>query len=205
MANGTILSKSIYGGQGPFPADIIRLPFKEVLTMKNSHMFIIIPLVRRSPRRQGNRQSETVLPQVMSKTIYPAIFLSCRHAGNQNMMISHHIDVTSLLSSDKSLAPVCTSGKVRFETDEPYGFDEFMAEGGVTPTSSDEGAGVILAGEAVTIPKRMTALDTEGYTYPGTLFFMMVPAVAINPIETQPCQRHFKREFKPSTCEDNRF
>ena len=78
------------------------------------------------------------------------------------------LDVTTLLSSDKKFASgMYRSGKIRFETDEPYGVDEFMyfLEGGVTLTSSDGTVQVIHAGEAVTIPKEWTGIwDTDGYT-----------------------------------------
>ncbi len=78
------------------------------------------------------------------------------------------LDVTTLLSSDKKFASgMYRSGKVRFESNEPYGVDEFMyfLEGGVTLTSSDGTVQVINAGEAVTIPKEWIGIwDTEGYT-----------------------------------------
>ncbi len=84
------------------------------------------------------------------------------HGGNVTL------DVTTLLSSDKKFASgMYRSGKVRFESDEPYGVDEFMffLEGGVTLTSSDGTVTEIGAGEGVTIPKEWTGVwDTDGYT-----------------------------------------
>jgi uncharacterized cupin superfamily protein len=78
------------------------------------------------------------------------------------------LDVTTLLSSDGKFASgMYKSGKVRFETDEPYGVDEFMyfLEGGVTLTSSDGTVTEIVAGEGVTISKEWTGIwDTDGYT-----------------------------------------
>lgn len=78
------------------------------------------------------------------------------------------LDVTSMMSSDKKFASgMYRSGKVRFETDEPYGVDEFMyfLEGGVTLTSSDGHVTEIKAGDAVTIPKEWVGVwDTDGYT-----------------------------------------
>ena len=78
------------------------------------------------------------------------------------------LDVTTLLSSDKKFASgMYRSGKTRFETDEPYGVDEFMffLEGSVTLTSADGSVQVINAGEGVTIPKEWTGVwETDGYT-----------------------------------------
>jgi len=78
------------------------------------------------------------------------------------------LDVTTLISSDKKFASgMYRSGKVRFESTEPYGVDEFMyfLEGSVTLTSPDGTVQEINAGEAVTIPKEWIGIwDTDGYT-----------------------------------------
>ena len=64
-------------------------------------------------------------------------------------------------------AGMYTSGKVRFETNEPYGVNEYMhfLEGGVTLTSSDGTVTEVRAGDSVVIPAEWTGVwDTDGYT-----------------------------------------
>ena len=111
---------------------------------------------------------EVVLPAKISKEdmsgrIFERPDVVTRTRGDNTIQ-----DVTTLLSSDKKFASgMYKSGKVRFETTEPYGVDEFMyfLEGGVRLTSSDGSVLTVSTGEAVTIPKEWTGVwDTDGYT-----------------------------------------
>jgi uncharacterized cupin superfamily protein len=117
---------------------------------------------------QTSTAADVVLPsKISAEAMTGAIFerpdmLEVTRNGNTTQ------DVTTLLSSDKKFASgMYKSGKVRFETIEPYGVDEFMyfITGSITLTSADGSSQVINAGEAVTIPKEWTGVwDTEGYT-----------------------------------------
>jgi len=114
-------------------------------------------------------QDEVVLPAVIDATeLAGKIFARADMVETLHENGNSTMDVTTLLSSDKRFASgMYRSGKVRFESTEAYGVDEFMyfLEGSVTLTSPDGTVQVINAGEAVTIPKEWTGIwDTDGYT-----------------------------------------
>ena len=128
----------------------------------------IIMLVAATAAISAHHESAVIPAKISKDEVAGKIFE--REEMIETVRKSGHttLDVTTLLSSDKKFASgMYRSGKVRFESNEPYGVDEFMyfLEGGVTLTSSDGTVQVINAGEAVTIPKEWIGIwDTEGYT-----------------------------------------
>jgi uncharacterized cupin superfamily protein len=136
--------------------------------MKNSVLFNALTIVFWITLSQSSLAADLVLPAKISTEAMMGKIFERPDMTETTRGENTTLDVTTLLSSDKKFASgMYKSGKVRFETDKPYGVDEFMyfISGSVTLTSADGSKQVIKAGEAVTIPKEWTGIwDTDGYT-----------------------------------------
>ena len=136
--------------------------FRSVTTVQVTMVCLLMLLI--SPAIAG----DVAHPVKLSKAqIAGAIFedyepeIITHEGGN----VTHDVEV--FLSSNKLFdTGMYRSGKVRSESTEPYGVNEYMhfLEGGVTLTSSDGTVTEIVAGDSVVIPKEWTGIwDTDGY------------------------------------------
>ena len=135
--------------------------------MKKILVFVLFAAAGVAAVSQGNDDAihpAKISADDMTGTIFEREDMLRTEHDNGNVTL----DVTTLLSSDKKFASgMYKSEKVRFESNEPYGVDEFMyfLEGSVTLTSTDGTVQVINAGEGVTIGSEWTGVwETEGYT-----------------------------------------